>query len=98
MRAKKVDANQSELVSQIRQIPGVSVAHTHTIGKGFPDLIIGWRGTNYLCEVKDGKKTASRKKLTLDEERFHQNWTGSIHIIESIQDVCDMLYSTFKMK
>jgi hypothetical protein len=33
MRKRKVDVNQPELVDQIRQIPGVTVRHTHMVGQ-----------------------------------------------------------------
>jgi len=39
MRAAKVDANHSEIVSALRKC-GISVQSTASIGKGFPDLAI----------------------------------------------------------
>lgn len=74
-----------------RRIPGVSVRSIHTIGQGIGDLILGYKGKNYLIEVKDGSKSASRKKLTPDEERFHKEWTGQICIVENIDDIIDLL-------
>lgn len=91
MRAKKVDANQKELVKQIRQIPGATVAHLHMVGQGLPDIIIGFRGKNFFCEIKDGKKSKSQKKLSKPEEKFHEKWTGQITIIETINDVLKLL-------
>ena len=69
MRAKKIDANQAIIVKQLRKC-GVSVAVTSMIGNGFPDLVIGRFGKNYLIELKDGSKSASRKQLTNDEIKF----------------------------
>lgn len=91
MRVRKVDDNQSELVKQIRQIPGVTVAHTHTIGNGFVDVIAGYNGVNYLLEIKDPKKPPSSRKLTKDEERFHKAWTGQIAVVETLDDVLKIL-------
>lgn len=91
MRAKRVDDNQPEIVKQLKKIPGVSVAHTHTIGDGFVDLVIGFRGNNYLCEVKDPSKPPSKRKLTPDEERFHARWTGQIAIIETVNDFLKLI-------
>jgi Holliday junction resolvase len=90
MRAKKVDENQAELVGQLRQI-GCSVFPTHTIGKGFPDIVVGYRGVNYLFEIKDGKKSASRKKLTPDEVDFHRTWAGRVWIIENLDQALKIL-------
>lgn len=91
MRVKRADANQSELVSQIRKIPGVTVKHTHVVGEGFVDVVIGYKKTNYLCEIKDPNKPPSKRRLTEDEERFHKDWTGQIAIIETFDDVLKML-------
>jgi hypothetical protein len=91
MRVRKVDANQAQLVEQLRQIPGLTVAHTHTIGKGFPDLVVAYKGVNYLLEVKDPNKPPSAKKLTPDEQKFHQSWTGRIAVVETVEDVLKLI-------
>lgn len=83
---KKVDSNQREIVKVFRQC-GYSVAHTHMVGRGFPDLVIGKHGMNYLIEIKDGSKPPSRRKLTDDEQKWHDHWLGQVAIIESIEDV-----------
>jgi hypothetical protein len=31
------------------------------VGRGVPDLLVGWRGTNLLLEVKDGNKPQSAR-------------------------------------
>jgi hypothetical protein len=87
MRIRRTDDNQKKLVAQIRAIPGTSVAHTHTLGQGFPDLCVSYKGVNFLFEVKDPLKPPSARKLTPDEQKFHESWTGSIHVVETIDDV-----------
>lgn len=72
-------------------IPFISVFSTHTIGKGFPDIVVGYRGINYLFEIKDENKTASQKKLTESEVKFHRGWMGQVHIVENIKDVYKIL-------
>jgi hypothetical protein len=91
MRIRKADDNQPRLVEQLRKIPGVTVAHTHTIGKGFPDLVVGWRGKTYLLEIKDPAKPKSARKLTPDEEQWHQKWTGHVSVVETVEDVLRIL-------
>lgn len=86
-RASKVDDNQNEIVKALRQIPGISVAITSGIGKGYPDLNLGWKGKTYLIELKDGQKTASRRKLTDDEIRFKNNWTGHYAICSTLDEI-----------
>ena len=87
MRVRKADDNQASLVKQMRQIPGLKVVHTHTVGKGMVDLICGFSGRNYMFEIKDPSKPPSARKLTPDEIAFHANWTGHICIVETIDDV-----------
>lgn len=85
-RAAKVDDNQSEIVKHFRML-GYSVATTHQLGKGFPDLVVGKHGINYLIEVKDGSKEPARRKLTTDEKTFFEEWRGQRDIIETVDDV-----------
>jgi hypothetical protein len=90
-RIKKVDSNQASLVKQMRKIPGLSVLHIHTVGKGCPDLALGWNGRTILAEVKDPSKPPSQRRLTEDEEKFFAEWTGEAHIIETIDDVLKII-------
>lgn len=85
MRRRRVDHNQKEVTSALRRI-GASVAILSMVGKGVPDLLVGYHGKNYLIELKDGEKVASKKKLTDDEKDFHAIWKGRIDIAESWQD------------
>lgn len=85
MRAAKIDANQKEIVAALRKL-GASVSSTATIGKGFPDLIVGFRGVNYLLEVKTGSKPPSERKLTPDQVLFHAKWTGQIVVVKNIDE------------
>lgn len=89
-RAARTDDNQKEIVSTFRQL-GCSVETTHTLGSGFPDIVVGCFGFNLLVEIKDGAKPPSKRKLTPDEERWHQLWTGQIDIVESSDDVLSLV-------
>lgn len=84
MRAK-VDANQSEIVSALRQA-GVTVQHLHTVGKGCPDLLCGWQDKNTLLEVKDGSKAPSKQKLTADELEWHSSWRGQVAVVSNVAE------------
>lgn len=96
-RTRKVDSNQADLVKQIRKIPGVSVALTHTVGNGFPDAAVGFRGRTYLIEIKDPEKFKSQRKLTPEEISFHNAWTGHVRIIEKLDDIIEMLFNRTKI-
>jgi hypothetical protein len=82
---KRIDANQNAIVAALRKI-GVSVKITSSIGFGFPDLIIGINGFNYLFELKDGRKTSSQTVLTKPEQKFFNEWQGQVCIIKSIEE------------
>jgi hypothetical protein len=85
-RAARVDDNQQEIVAEFRMM-GCSVLHTHQLGHGAPDLIIGKNGNNILVEIKDGSQPLSKRALTDDEHKFHKEWRGRIEIVENIFDV-----------
>lgn len=90
--AARIDKNQPDIVKSFRKL-GCSVAHIHMVGGGIPDIIVGFQGKNYLIEIKDGSKPPSGRKLTSDEQVWHDEWRGSVHIIETISDVHDLLIS-----
>ncbi len=89
-RKARVDSNQAEIVETLRAM-GASVAPTHTLGSGFPDLVVGWRGINLLLEIKDGEKAPSKRQLTPDEQRWHDDWRGQIVVIQSARDAIALL-------
>lgn len=91
-RAARTDSNQNAIVKSLRQIPGVIVAVTSGLGNGFPDLIVGNPNGKIghriaMIELKDGKKSASRKRLTSDEEKFKADWEGCYYVCESLEEV-----------
>lgn len=85
-RAARIDTNQPEIVKEFRK-HGCTVQHLHMVGDGCPDIAVGFGGINYLIEIKDGNKPPSGRKLTKDEQMWHNGWNGSVHIIESVKDV-----------
>ena len=84
-RKSRVDTNQREIVDFARR-HGATIAHLHTLGRGIPDLLIGYQGRNYLVEIKseDGK-------LTTDEETFFNNWRGDAAVVTSKKDLIRLL-------
>ena len=75
MRAAKIDANHEQVVSALRAA-GASVQSLAGVGKGVPDLLVGYQGQTLLMEIKDGFKPPSARLLTEDQLRWHQNWRG----------------------
>lgn len=82
--AARSDRNQPEIVKALREI-GASVQHLHAVGRGCPDLMVGWRGQNYLLEVKDSEQPPSRRLLTKDESAWHSTWAGHVATVETVE-------------
>ena len=81
-RAARTDANQPDIVKELRRV-GASVAITASAGGGFPDLVVGYRGVNYLMEIQDPNQDKAHQKLTPDQEIFHRCWTGQISVVKT---------------
>jgi hypothetical protein len=91
MRLKsRTDDNQKLIVEQLRKL-GVSVAVTSMMGKGFPDLVLGYQNKNFLIELKDGAKPKSQKGLTMDEAKFFTAWKGQCDKCESLDEICKVI-------
>lgn len=89
-RAARTDTNQSAIVAALRQ-HGASVQCLHTIGKGVPDLLVGWQGRNYLLEIKDNSKPPSARRLTPDEEQWHLEWRGQVQVVSSVEEAIALI-------
>ena len=68
--AKRTDSNQAEIVKALRAV-GASVESLHTVGKGVPDLLCGFRGSTFLLEVK-----TSTGKLRPSQIDWRGAWYG----------------------
>jgi hypothetical protein len=90
--AKRTDDNHADIVAEFREaMPEATVFDASGAGRGFSDLVIGWKGQNYLIEVKDPDKAPSRRKLTPAQEKFHLQWQGQIDICHSAAEICAVI-------
>lgn len=82
---KRADANQAEIVAALRKA-GATVVSLHTIGKGCPDILVGYRTKNYLLEVKTdtGKKTP-------DQKAFFETWNGTCQIVHNVNEALETI-------
>jgi hypothetical protein len=91
MRAARIDANHEQVVSALRAA-GASVQSLAGVGKGVPDLLVGFQGKTLLMEVKDGRKTPSERRLTDDQIRWHGAWNGGpLAIVDGVDAALRML-------
>lgn len=89
-RAKRRDANESEIVKALRAA-GASV--TLLDGDGVPDLLVGKGGKTWLIEVKNpaakggGKYNTGEGALTRDQVAWRNGWRGeAAAVVYSIQE------------
>lgn len=92
-KSARVDANQTAIVDALRAV-GASVQSLAMVGRGVPDLLVGWRGSNLLLEVKDGDKPRSARRLTPDETTWHESWRGQVATVASIDEALEVLGAT----
>lgn len=85
---KRVDANQAEIVKALRQA-GASVQSLHTIGKGCPDLLVGYQGANYVFEVKTRKG-----EVTPEQYKWFVCWGGLYDVVFSPEDALKAIGAT----
>lgn len=81
VRSKK-DLSQPEIEKTLRS-HGFSVASTHEVGDGFPDIAVGVLGLSVLIEVKNTLKD----KASEPEVKFHRAWKGQIRVAHSAKEV-----------
>jgi Holliday junction resolvase len=84
VRRHRADANQKQIVDELRAC-GVSVFSTSQVDN-FVDLIAGFRGLNYLLEVKSDKGKLSEKQI-----KFRDEWAGRIIVVRKVDDFFDNL-------
>lgn len=73
--ACKVDANHAEVVAALRAA-GASVIDTSRLGKGVPDLIVGFREITLLMEIKNPKTQYGRRGLNKNQRVWAETWQG----------------------
>jgi hypothetical protein len=87
---RKVDLNQREVVRGLRAL-GYTVRHCHTVGHGFPDLVIGKFERNLLVEVK-----RPGERLTADEREFFDEWKGSVIIGTNVEQIHEQFMQLYE--
>ena len=92
-RAARIDANQEAIVAALRAA-GASVQLLSAVGKGCPDLLVGFRGLNWLMECKDGSKTAGNRPLTSDQKDWMKTWRGSVVVVLHPTDALHVIGAT----
>jgi hypothetical protein len=85
MRASKIDRCQPEIVKALRDF-GATVIVLSTVGKGCPDLLVGYAGENHCLELK-----MPGGKLTPDQCTLHASWGGRIRIVHTPKEAIEAI-------
>jgi hypothetical protein len=84
-RNAKVDANHAVIVAALRQV-GASVQDLAKVGQGCPDILVGYRGQNYLMEIKTNKG-----KATLPQIAWHTFWQGQVVVVRDVDEALHVI-------
>jgi len=79
-RAAQRDANEPEIVTALEAV-GASVERLDAGPGGIPDLLVGYRGANYLLEVKTASGKLRRAQLT-----WHPEWRGQVSVVRTAEE------------
>lgn len=85
------DKNHDQMVSVFEQM-GCSVLETHTMGGGFPDLVLGLIGQTILVEVKNPETGYGRKGLSESQRKMSDAWRGSkVNVVSTEDEAIDLI-------
>ena len=76
------DVNEPGIVEGLRKL-GVTIERLNRPC----DLLCGWRGKNYLLEIKDGEK----KPLTDSQRIFAAEWRGQFCVIWTLEQAVETI-------
>ena len=74
----KKDANHHEVVDALRKA-GASIVDMSHVGKGFPDLIVGFQSKTILMEIKNPKTSYGKKGLNKNQVKWKEQWLGGAY-------------------
>ena len=79
-QASRKDRNHAEIKQAFRSM-GASVADLSNVGGGCPDIMVGFRGQNFLIEIKteDGR-------ISKTQSEWHAAWAGQVAVVRSIDE------------
>ena len=82
---ERLIALQAEITQALRSA-GADVLCVNDIGEGYPNLVVGYCGINYLVEI-------SRPDIPLsdDQKLFATAWRGQVKFISSVNDAFKLI-------
>lgn len=77
---KSTDANQKTIVADLRKA-GATVFDLHSVGKGCPDILVGFRGVTYLIEIK-----TDTGSFTDRQYEWFALWEGQVSVARTSEE------------
>jgi hypothetical protein len=81
----KKDANHHVVVEALQKV-GASVIDMSHVGKGFPDLIVGFQSKTILMEIKNPKTSYGKKGLNKNQLKWKEHWIGGAYCVVDSPD------------
>jgi hypothetical protein len=85
------DKNQKEITTALEKI-GATVEDLGAVGDGCPDLLVGFRGGNYLIEVKMPKG-----KLNKKQKNWHWRYNGTVAVAYTVKEALAVVHPLLKL-
>ena len=87
-RAPNRDKGEPAIVAALRAV-GATVGMLDL--SGGPDLLVGFRGVNFLFEIKDpigphGGTSRDGQQLSERQLKWHRAWRGNVDVVRSPQE------------
>ena len=80
----KTDDNQQEIIDALREKPiYATVQDLSKVGEGCADILVGFRGVNYLLEIKNPD---TKGKLNMLQKVWHKNWNGQVAVVRTVEE------------
>ena len=76
----KLDANQPRIVRALRR-SGAFVQSLASVGGGCPDLLVSFRNSWYVIEVKDGSKPPSARARLKGQIEWALKARAHVHVV-----------------
>lgn len=85
--AAKVDGNHAQIVDALRTV-GAQVQSLAMVGSGCPDLLVAFRGSWHVLEIKDGSLPPSHRQLTPLEQLWLVRFgdTAPVNVVNSVDE------------
>lgn len=92
--ARRVDKSQPGIVEALRHA-GCTVLSLAPLGKGAPDLAVGYRGFTYLMECKSPEYLKAHPQRQAEQKEWALWWRGGpVLLVSTVEQALAVLGST----